>query len=263
MEQAVRAEVDVLRARLDQIQEAVNRGESIALRVARRAQQGQREELQRELDRVNRDIFQQDADIELRTQTRDASSQVIEALKEAATDAVIKRLEHVRPLMQKIYSRIDPHPSFRHVDLIAESFRNRGQMSLHLSDAETNRRVDEPKFYLSSSQLNALSVVMFLGMNLGLSQAALNTMILDDPLQSLDDINLLGLIDLLRRVKQRRQLLISTHDRKFAALLAKKLRPVGEGQVSRVVRLGEWHRGNPEVHQHEVAVDEPRLRTVA
>jgi hypothetical protein len=40
----------------------------------------------------------------------------------------------------------------------------------------------------------------------------LESAILDDPLSSLDDINLLGLIDLLRRTKDQRQLFVSTHE---------------------------------------------------
>jgi hypothetical protein len=51
---------------------------------------------------------------------------------------------------------------------------------------------------LSSSQLNVLAVSAFLALNPGVETLPLNAVALDDPLQSLDDVNLLSLIDLPR-----------------------------------------------------------------
>lgn len=78
---------------------------------------------------------------------------------------------------------------------------------------------------LSSSQMNALAVSIFLSLNLGTTALPLDMVVLDDPLQSLDDVNLLGVSDLLRRIKDRRQLFVSTHDVRFSHLLQRKLRP--------------------------------------
>jgi len=86
---------------------------------------------------------------------------------------------------------------------------------------------------------------------------------LDDPLQSLDDVNLLGLVDLLRRVKDRRQLCVSTHDGRFGGLLARKLRP-GSGNGSTVViELDGWSRHGPVVRTRQVRSDPTPLRLVA
>ena len=65
---------------------------------------------------------------------------------------------------------------------------------------------------LSSSQLNVLAVAIFLSLNLAIPTLPLQLVALDDPLQSLDTVNLLGLADLLRRVKANRHVIISTHD---------------------------------------------------
>jgi hypothetical protein len=55
---------------------------------------------------------------------------------------------------------------------------------------------------------------------------------LDDPLQS--DINLLGLVDVLRKIKARRQLILTTHDERFGVLLATRC-----GQLSNSTEQGK------------------------
>jgi hypothetical protein len=72
----------------------------------------------------------------------------------------------------------------------------------------------------------------------------------------------LGLIDLLRRTKQRRQLVISTHDARFAALLERKLRPEGESRTI-IVELSGWQRDGPHVNQRRVVAEPRPLRLVA
>ncbi len=111
--------------------------------------------------------------------------------------------------------------------------------------------------------MNALAVAVFLAFNLGVPTPPLSTVMLDDPLQSLDDVNLLGLIELLRRTKDRRQLFISTHDVRFARLLERKLRPVEEGQRTRVIEFDGWTRQGPIVRQRDVPPDVTPLRIVA
>ena len=85
--------------------------------------------------------------------------------------------------------------------------------------------------------MNVLAVSVFLALNLGLPKLPLDAVMLDDPLQSLDDLNLLGMVDLLKRLRRRRQLILSTHDRRFASLLERKLRPVFDAERTITVEL--------------------------
>jgi ABC-type lipoprotein export system ATPase subunit len=58
---------------------------------------------------------------------------------------------------------------------------------------------------------------------------------LDDPVQSLDHVNLLSLADMLRTVRNRRQIIVSTHDEVLAELLIRTLRPLGAENATAVV----------------------------
>jgi predicted ATPase len=123
--------------------------------------------------------------------------------------------------------------------------------------------VDEPSMVLSSSQLNVLAVSTFLSLNLAIETLPLQVVAMDDPLQSLDTVNLLGLADLLRRVRASRQVIVSTHDERLADLLVRKLRPVGTDGRTRVVKFEAWTREGPVVDQTDVPSDAVPLKLIA
>ncbi|MBJ7594038.1 MAG: AAA family ATPase [Candidatus Dormibacteraeota bacterium] len=127
---------------------------------------------------------------------RDATAAYVEriltAIRSAATDVVDAQLERLAPLVNRIYGRIDPHPAFRNAKLIRGERRNRGWVQAEVSDPASGQMSRTPQFHMSSSQTNALAVTIFLALNLGLPRLPLDAALLDDPLQSLDDVNLLG-----------------------------------------------------------------------
>jgi hypothetical protein len=123
------------------------------------------------------------------TRTGDLAQTVIEALREAASGVVEERLREINPLLQNIWARIDPHPAFRIVSFFSQVFRGKGQLTTVLSDPIEDKKCESPGAVLSSSQINALAVSVFLALNVGIPKPPLPVAILDDPLQSLDDIN--------------------------------------------------------------------------
>lgn len=179
------------------------------------------------------------------------------ALRESAGDLVKDQLREIEPVLQRIYETCDPHPALKAVRLVSSIFRGRGQLGTVVEDPENETaRSDDPARILSSSQINVLAVSLFLALNLTVRSLPLQCAILDDPLQSLDDLNLLGLVDVLRHVKDQRQTFISTHDLRFGMLLRRKLRPVEPGQRTRIIEMSDWSREGPTINQfdalHEV-----------
>jgi DNA repair exonuclease SbcCD ATPase subunit len=239
------------------------RGEHLALALAGVGEAARRDELQRERDRIVLEIKKMGAETSARRRTGDLAGRVLDALREASADVVASRLENIEPITQRIYSRIDPHPTFRAVSLLTRVIRGHGQISTVIGDTTYEKSSQTPSAVLSSSQMNALAAAIFLSLNLGLPGLPLKVVMLDDPLQSLDDVNLLGLIDLLRRTKDRRQLVVSTHDRRFAQLLARKLRPVAADQRTVVIELTDWSAAGPRARLREVAPEINPFRIVA
>ena len=82
--------------------------------------------------------------------------------------------------------------------------------------------------YFSSAQLNILSLSVFLARALHAKShdgAPVDCILIDDPIQSLDSINILATIDLLRSIALNfnKQIILSTHDENFHELLKRKI----------------------------------------
>ena len=176
---------------------------------------------------------------------------------------VASQLKEVESVLQRVYATIDPHPAFSAVRFLSRISRGRGHLATTINDPDLDLSSHSPETILSSSQINALAVSVFLSFNLGVPSIPIEATILDDPLQSLDDVNLLGLIDLLRRAKENRQLVISTHDTRFGQLLQRKLRPIRNGQRTLVIEFTDWHREGPVFETWEIEAEMDRVLAVA
>lgn len=237
-------------------------GEQLSLQLARAIEQAQRSEVANQLSEMQQDLARRQAEWEARGQTGELASTLITALRGAGNTIVTHELTRIDPLLQRIYSTVDPHPSFRAVQFLASERRGRGRVWTALTDQAESKTVSDPSVVLSSSQLNVLAVSTFLALNLAIDSLPLQVVALDDPLQSLDTVNLLGLADLLRRVRASRQVIVSTHDSRLASLLARKLRPT-EDTRTRLIELDAWSRTGPIVHQSDVPSDASPLKLVA
>lgn len=238
------------------------KGERLSMNLARESLVSRIELTETELRAAEQELTRHRAEIRKREDTSSEMKFLISQLRDARSKVAIERLSEIEPLLQRIFSRIDPHPTFRVVKFATDIFRGKGRLDAEILDASVNKSSKNPEAILSSSQLNALAVSVFLSFNLALPNLPLQTAILDDPIQSLDEINLLGLVDTLRRIKDRRQLVVSTHDARFGRLMARKLRPASREHTTSVIELSGWKREGPDVHQYRVNSDLVPLRLV-
>ncbi|MEA2634311.1 MAG: repair protein SbcC/Rad50 [Chloroflexota bacterium] len=250
-------------ARLSQIRQLRSVGDRLLLERARLADSSRRSEIEKELERAKAELSGLDVAIAERETTKELATKMIDALRSAGDELVSERLRAIEPLARRIYRRIDPHPAFTNVHLKSWLLRGKGHMAPQLEDPVSQKVTDQPGLVLSSSQANAVAVAIFLAVNLGVGDLPLDAAMLDDPLQSLDDVNLLGLIDLLRRVKKERQLIVSTHDTRFGQLLARKLRPTVPGGRTAVIELRDWRPGGPQILERSVQPTERQFQVVA
>lgn len=130
-------------------------------------------------------------------------------------------------LIDSIYKKIDPHPHFKEVIFEPDfSILDRPCLNILLKD-EKDQTIS-PIIYFSSAQLNILSLSVFLSRAIHAKDNdgnALKLILIDDPIQAMDSINILSTIDLLRSISLRfdKQIIISTHDENFYRLLQKKV----------------------------------------
>ncbi len=130
-------------------------------------------------------------------------------------------------LINTIYKKIDPHPDLKRITFKCEfPDEGRPKLQVYIEDEEGNNIIS-PTLNFSSAQVNVLSLSIFLAKAINTTDEgkAVDCIFIDDPVQSMDAINVLGVIDLLRNlsVNLDKQIIVSTHDENFHALLQQKI----------------------------------------
>ena len=237
--------------------------DDLSLAIARSGEWAQRDEVREQLKVAKRDLARIQDTVVRRERASRVANKIIEEMRQASLQIVDEELHRMEPLLQRIWSGIDPHPSLRAVSLVTRLGYGKGRLSMEVRDELAGVFSGLPETVLSSSQLNALAVAVFLTLNLGTESLPLQATVLDDPFQALDDINLLGVIDLLRRIRRGRQLILATHEDRLGQLLARKLRPVEEKQMTTMIGFDNWNTRGPEITERMVARDPAQFRFVA
>lgn len=167
---------------------------------------------------------------EIKAETRNLNKQLknILSLKEISHDYIKNRIENVFNLdsVNNIFQMINPHPELKEIYFkLDESLRYEG-LGLNImckSDVE-NSPGEAPILYLSSAQINILSLSIFLASAIE-STNEFDSILMDDPVQHLDELNILSFIDLIRIIcfVLDKQIIISTHDQGFFNLCQRKI----------------------------------------
>ena len=98
--------------------ELLRSGEQLSLVVVRLGEQRRRAELAKERDVLQARIAEASREIDSQDKTHALAGQIIEGLRGASMEVTRKQVENVAPLFQRIYSRIDPHPTFRVTEIV-------------------------------------------------------------------------------------------------------------------------------------------------
>lgn len=93
-------------------------------------------------------------------------------------------------------------------------------------------------YSMSSGQLSAVALAFLLCMNqfYGKNEAG-SVLLIDDPVQTIDDVNMVGFVDILRYEFADRQIFVSTHEQKFEWFL--RYRYAKAGKIVKVFNMKE------------------------
>jgi DNA repair exonuclease SbcCD ATPase subunit len=177
----------------------------------------------------------------------------------ARVEVTERRVKAMQPLVANIFQRLDPHPAFKTIEFELDTYYRRGTTSPLVRDVVEDVSAD-PLVVFSTSQANIVALSYFIAMSLSAGRRGLPFLLLDDPVQSMDDVNVLGFADLCRHLQSRRQLIVSTHERRFAGLLERKLAPRTMDSSTKLIRFAGWDRSGPTIDQGSVEpqiVDDP------
>jgi exonuclease SbcC len=134
-------------------------------------------------------------------------------------------------LINAIYKKIDPHPDYESIEFKCDFGESKPRLQIFTIkvDGDGKETKSVPALYFSTAQINILSLSIFLARALKTKNPetgeSVDCIFIDDPIQSMDSINILSFIDLFRGIVTSlgKQLIVSTHEENFHLLLQKKI----------------------------------------
>ncbi len=148
----------------------------------------------------------------------EAARQIDHAAKEVPNQVLAEQFDTVMPLLKELYQRLRPHTDWREIE-IDFGGRVRGSLNFTVGDGRN------PQFLFSSGQRRAAGVAFLLAIHLSRPWCRLRALLLDDPVQHIDDYRALNLVEVLSAVRRSgRQVIVAVEDSALADLLCRRLR---------------------------------------
>jgi DNA repair exonuclease SbcCD ATPase subunit len=139
-------------------------------------------------------------------------------------EIVDEQLAALSPLLSELFLRLRPHLNWLEVD-----YHLRGEVRHFLSF-----RVGDdlnPRFLFSSGQRRAAGLAFLLAVHLSRFWCRLKTLVLDDPVQHIDDYRALHLVEVLSAIRSHgEQVICTVEDQALADLLCRRLRSTHSGE---------------------------------
>jgi exonuclease SbcC len=109
----------------------------------------------------------------------------------------------------------------------------------------TGRRSGSPGAMLSQGNLNTAALTLFLALHLSVP-SKMPWLVLDDPVQSMDDVHIAQFAALLRSLSKSmdRQLIVAVHERALFDYLTLELSPAFQGDNLIAVEIGRNFQGD-------------------
>jgi chromosome segregation protein len=182
-----------------------------------------------------------------RARKAEATAQALfDAARRAAAETFDQRLDRILPLLSELYRRLRPHPIWHEIEY---SIRGDVKRFLKLQVGETLN----PQFLFSSGQRRATGLAFLLSINVSLAWSRWRSILLDDPVQHVDDFRTVHLAEVTAQlVSEDRQVICAVEDPALADLLCRRL-PISRTGGAKRVTLGIDSDGAlAKLYEHEL-----------
>jgi exonuclease SbcC len=165
---------------------------------------------------------------EVARQTREARGRVVRRVFNDELNAVWRDLfVRLAPEEPFIPAFAIPEGAWANIEAVLETHHRRGGKG------------GNPRAMLSAGNLNTAALTLFLALHLSV-KAKLPWLVIDDPVQSMDEVHIAQFAALLRTLSKQmqRQVIIAVHERSLFDYLSLELSPAFEGDRLNVIEIG-------------------------
>jgi exonuclease SbcC len=157
--------------------------------------------------------------------------------------------DHLNEIWRRLFIRLAPSEPY--VPAFRKTLLRGDQVMLETRD-RAGTQAGTPGAMLSAGNLNTAALTLFLGLHLSVTPT-LPWLLLDDPVQSMDEVHVSQFAALLRTLAKQhgRQVIIAVHERPLFDYLALELSPAFESDSLLTLELGRDADGAAAVHPRE------------
>ncbi|HEX4409966.1 MAG TPA: AAA family ATPase [Xanthobacteraceae bacterium] len=179
-----------------------------------------------------------------------AAKQIDESSRTTANQILQEQFDTVMPLLKELYRRLRPHAAWTEID---SDFGGKVRASLNFTVGNGHNL----QFLFSSGQRRATGLAFLLAIHLSRRWCNWNSLLLDDPVQHIDDYRALNLVETLAAIRRSgRQIIIAVEDAALADLLCRRLRST-IGELGRRFDLQTSKGGTAEIASTQDIVPMP------
>jgi len=154
-----------------------------------------------------------------------------------ANQILAEQFDTVMPLLKELYRRLRPHADWTEIE---SDFGGKVRVSLNLTVGEGHN----VQFLFSSGQRRAAGLAFLLAIHLSRRWCQLQSLLLDDPVQHIDDYRALNLVEVLAAIRRSgRQIIVAVEDPALADLLSRRLRRL-DWRNRAAIRTSDFENGN-------------------
>lgn len=182
----------------------------------------------------------------------EAARQIDAAARTVANQILTEQFDTVMPLVKELYRRLRPHVDWAEIE---SDFGGKVRGSLNFTVGDGHN----PQFLFSSGQRRAAGLAFLLAVHLSRPWCLWRSLLMDDPVQHIDDYRSLNLVEVLAAIRRTgRQLIIAVEDSALASVLCRKLRSA-YGDSGRHFELRTATTGTAEIAKVQDVLPMPRL----
>jgi exonuclease SbcC len=206
----------------------------------------------RELASVRRDRENATRALESANAVRETARRLVKQATDTRSALVRSALnDHLNEIWRRLFIRLAPSEPY--VPAFGRTLLPGAQVMLETRDRKGNQ-AGTPGAMLSTGNLNTAALTLFLGLHLSVTPT-LPWLLLDDPVQSMDEVHVSQFAALLRSVSKQheRQVIIAVHERPLFDYLALELSPAFESDRLLTLELGRDADDAAAIHPRELS----------
>src|SRR5258708_17071635 len=182
----------------------------------------------------------------------ESARQINNAAKTVANEILTEQFDTVMPLLRELYRRLRPHADWSEIE---SDFGGKVRGSLNFTVGDGHN----PQFLFSSGQRRAAGLAFLLSVHLSPPWCKWRSLLMDDPVQHIDDYRALNLVEVLAAIRRTgRQIIVAVEDAALAELLCRRLRSANE-DGGRHFELRTASNGTAEIGSYKDIYPMPKL----